>query len=409
MTSFAPLPDRGFPPGAELLDVDAVAAAGWRIHDDFETPFATLDLARLRHNSAVMGRWVAERGVELWPHAKTAMSRELVALQLSDGAAGMTAATAAQVRVLRAWGVERVMLANQLVQPSSATWIARDLRQHPEVRFWSFVDSAEGIGRLQAIARAEGIVWEVLVEIGAPGGRTGVRDAARLADVIAALESCDRVRAIGVAVYEGAVAGDRRPESIAVVDRIAGATVEALGALIAAGVVAADGAVFSGGGSMFFDRIVIAAGALPAGTTTVIRAGCTLLHDHGLYGRNAPLVGDDVLEPALAVWGTVHSRPEPTRAFIDVGRRDISYDQGMPVVVRRWRRGTGESVQGGSIRVIALNDHHAHLELDADDLLAVGDRVELGVSHPCTTMDRWRRIPIVDGAGGVVGAIGTAF
>jgi len=408
--SVSPLvPDRGFPPGAERLDDAGVAAAGWRIHDDFETPFATLDLDRVRHNAAVMRRWVAAHDVELWPHAKTAMSPELVALQLHDGAVGMTAATAAQVRLLRAWGVERVLLANQLVQSSAATWIARDLREHPGALFWSFVDSAAGIHRLQAIAQAEGIVWEVLVEAGALGGRTGVRDADGLAEVVAALGECDRVRAIGVAVYEGAFAGDRAPASLEVVDRVIEEAAQMLGSLVAAGAVAADGAVFSGGGSMFFDRVTAAAGALPTGTRTVIRAGCTLLHDHGLYARSAPLTGADALEPALAVWGTVHSRPEPTRAYLDVGRRDISYDQGLPVVVGRWRRGLGETEAGRPIRVIALNDHHAHLELDADDDLAVGDRLELGVSHPCTTMDRWRRLPLVDAHGLVVGAIGTAF
>ena len=100
------------------------------IHEDFETPFASIDLANLNHNAETMHAWVADHGAELWPHAKTVMSRELVELQLDAGSVGMTAATMAQVRTLRGWGVHHVMLANQLVQPSAAEWIARQQHGH---------------------------------------------------------------------------------------------------------------------------------------------------------------------------------------------------------------------------------------------------------------------------------------
>src|SRR5690606_4287030 len=127
--SMAPAPsetrvDRGFPPAASSYDNTAIADAGWRLLSDFETPIPAIDRESHLHNAAVMHRGITAKGAELWPHAKTAMSSELVQLQLEHGSVGMTAATMAQVRALRTWGVTHVMLANQLIQPAAAAWIA---------------------------------------------------------------------------------------------------------------------------------------------------------------------------------------------------------------------------------------------------------------------------------------------
>jgi D-serine deaminase-like pyridoxal phosphate-dependent protein len=66
--------------------------------------------------------------------------------------------------------------------------------------------------------------------------------------------------------------------------------------------------------------------------------------------------------------------------------------------------------------VSALNDQHAFLRLDPSSGLRVGDLVRLGVSHPCTTIDKWNEIATVRGAADrrgvpplVEGAIVTRF
>jgi D-serine dehydratase len=59
--------------------------------------------------------------------------------------------------------------------------------------------------------------------------------------------------------------------------------------------------------------------------------------------------------------------------------------------------------------VSGLNDQHAMLDLPADSPLAVGDMVGCGISHPCTTFDRWQFLPIVDESYTVVDAIRTYF
>ena len=53
-----------------------------------------------------------------------------------------------------------------------------------------------------------------------------------------------------------------------------------------------------------------------------------------------------------------------------------------------------------------LNDQHAYLHITSDTQgLRVGDRVCLGISHPCTTFDKWRWMPVVDADYSVVDAI----
>jgi D-serine dehydratase len=45
----------------------------------------------------------------------------------------------------------------------------------------------------------------------------------------------------------------------------------------------------------------------------------------------------------------------------------------------------------------------------AGALPVVGDRVALGLSHPCTTFDKWRWMPLVEDDGVISGAIHTCF
>jgi D-serine dehydratase len=60
--------------------------------------------------------------------------------------------------------------------------------------------------------------------------------------------------------------------------------------------------------------------------------------------------------------------------------------------------------------ISALNDQHAYLRFNPVGLVpAVGDRVSLGISHPCTTFDKWRWLALVEDDGSVTGAVSTRF
>ena len=96
--------------------------------------------------------------------------------------------------------------------------------------------------------------------------------------------------------------------------------------------------------------------------------------------------------------------------IVGIGKRDASADGLLPVLKKIRRRGTGDIESVGAVtRVVHINDQHAYLDVDADDRLAVGDLVGLGISHPCTTYDKWRAIPIVDDSYRVIEIAETLF
>jgi len=169
-----------------------------------------------------------------------------------------------------------------------------------------------------------------------------------------------------------------------------------------------DVPIVSAGGSAFFD--VVAEVLSGQGWEVILRSGCYLIHDHGKYDRVSPLnrVGGERFRPALSVWSTVLSRPEPDRLVIDMGRRDVANDAGAPVVVEAVARGGG-SVAVDGLEVVRMFDQHIIVSSPRTSELRVGDRVRVGISHPCTTMDKWKWIPTVTDSDRIDGVIRTYF
>ena len=113
-----------------------------------------------------------------------------------------------------------------------------------------------------------------------------------------------------------------------------------------------------------------------------------------------------MLRPAIELWAQVLSRPEPGLALLGAGRRDVGFDAGLPVPLRGVHEGVASRISG---EVTELNDQHAYLRLAAGTALAPGDLVCLGISHPCTTLDKWRVIPVVSDDGQVIDTVHAFF
>lgn len=178
-----------------------------------------------------------------------------------------------------------------------------------------------------------------------------------------------------------------------------------------------DDFILTAGGSTTFDAVMDvlypAVSSPPA--HVVLRSDCYVTHDHGMYAQSSPLArGSTPLAhqirsfvPALEVWVYVQSVPEPGLALLTCGRRDVPFDAGFPIPLRRVPRRATESVPLTDSRIVQLDDQHAYVR--GSDELAVGDRIVLGISHPCSAFDRWRLIPIVDDGYTVVDAVLTFF
>ncbi|HET9140196.1 amino acid deaminase [Actinophytocola sp.] len=390
-------------------------AAGRKLNlfrDGFFGPVLVLDGPALEHNLATMAKWCAARGVALAPHGKTTMAPQLFARQLDHGAWGITAATASQLRVYRAFGVRRIVLANQLVDPAALHWLAAELAADPDLEFCCWVDSERGVALMDAALRAAGAQRpvEVLVELGAPGGRAGARDLPAATAVARAAAASPRLRLVGTSGYEGILTGGRTPDALATVTGYLGRLRELTATLARDGLFdQVDRVIVSAGGSAYFDLV---ADALTAPwrdgppVLPVLRSGCYLTHDDGSYRTVSPLGAHpriaDVppLRPALRVWAQVSSRPEPGLALLTAGKRDLPYDVDLPEP-QLIRSGTSVAPLAGC-RVTALNDQHAYLAVGPGADPRVGDWVGLGVSHPCTAFDKWPLIPLVGSDGETV-------
>jgi D-serine deaminase-like pyridoxal phosphate-dependent protein len=303
-----------------------------------------------------------------------------------------------------------VVLANLLVRPAALAWLASELDADPDFEFLCWVDSVDAVRLMDAGLAAAGARRPVLVlvEVGSPGARTGARSTSDALSVAEAVVAAPSLALAGVAGYEGVVAHGADQAAVALVDAFLLQMVELHHRLLDRYEVAEP--VLSAGGSAYFDRVVAVLG--PEGecesengrrTRIVIRSGAYVTHDDGAYRRSTPSVRDSgpVFRPALHVWGRVISVPEPGIAYLDAGKRDLPFDEGLPEVQLFRRREPDGSVSSTPLsghEVFDTNDQHAHVRLPADSPLAVGDVVRLGISHPCTLFDKWSLLPVLDDA-----------
>jgi D-serine deaminase-like pyridoxal phosphate-dependent protein len=359
-----------------------------------------------------MARWCARAGVLLAPHGKTTMAPQLFGRQLAAGAWGITAATISQVQVYRSFGVDRILIANELTDRAGIAWLAAELTADPGWECFAYADSLAGVRLLDDALTAYGAnrPLHVLVELGFPGGRTGCRSVADALDVAAAVSEADALTLAGASGYEGGIGHDGEPPTLTAVAGYC-RRLRALGESLAGSLTAP---IVSAGGSSYFDVVAreLTAGRSPDDDVplVVVRSGCYLTHDHGEYaaiGPDSRHLGPD-LRPAIELWAPVLSCPEPGLALACAGRRDVSFDMGMPVPLRL-RRLDGTIEPASGLTATRLDDQHAYISVPPSAGLTPGDLICFGISHPCTTFDKWRVIPVVDDEYRVVDAVHTFF
>ena len=372
--------------------------------DQLSTPLLTLDRAAKDHNVAAMAQWCAHKGVSLAPHGKTSMCPSLWRDQLAAGAWAITVANEPQVRVARGAGVPRVLLANLFLRPEGLRWLAGEMRADPAFEFMCWVDSPEAVGIMDAALRSTELdrPVPVLVELGHPQARTGARSLEAALEVADAVTSVPTLALAGVAGYEGVVTHDVDAHAVGQIDAFLTRMAEVHDHLL--GKYEVPEVILTAGGSAFFDRVasVLTAPRDGVATRLVVRSGAYVVHDDGYYRTATPQRRDSgpVFTPALHVWSRVISMPEPGRAYLDAGKRDFPFDEGLPEV-QLLRRSGAEGPVITELRgheITGSNDQHAHVRVPDGSPLRVGDVVRLGISHPCTAFDKWSLIPVVDDA-----------
>lgn len=410
---------KGIPLDVEIA-LSELGLQGWNVaRGDLSLPVTTLRAQALEHNINVFAEYCQRHGVALAPHGKTTMSPQLFERQLAAGAWAITAATPGQVRIMRRFGVPRILLANELVEVQALRWVGRQLQADPSFEFLCLVDdpaTAELMDRtLRGVLRDRRL--PVLVELGLPGGRTGARSPEAALNVARAVGEASSLELAGVETYEGLAASGASPAELAAVNMLIDQVRTLVTEIAEAGLFRSGEVVVTAGGSIYFDRVteLLASWAgAPVKPRVVLRSGCYISHDAGRYHRLSPLDGrrapgeDLQLLNALESWAVVLSRPEPGLAILGAGKRDLPYDVEMPIPLRSHRSdGTVTDLSGCT--VTKLMDQHAFVSVPASSPLAAGDIVALGLSHPCAAFDKAPLVPLIDNSYNVTDGIVTFF
>ena len=393
-----------------------IGRLSWNLlHEDLSLPTAVLYEDRLEQNLEWMQRFVNAYGVKLAPHGKTTMAPKLFEMQLKGGAWGITLATAQQTQVAYAHGVRRILMANQLIGKENMAIISR-LLEDSEFEYYCLVDSAAQIDLLGAFFSQVGQSLNVLLELGATGGRTGVRDEGQLNVVLAALDRWNHALILsGIEIYEGVL------DDEVLIRAFLKRAVTVIRKLLAEGCFGRPPVLFSGAGSAWYDVVadVFSSASLGDSVEIVLRPGCYLAHDGGTYReaqakvvqRNSVAAQMQVgLAPALQIWAYVQSIPEPETAIVGMGKRDASFDAGFPIPAQQYRPGDAAPRPAPSHWLLTrMMDQHAFMKIQTKDDIRVGDMVVFDISHPCLTFDKWRALPVVDAQFRVVDVIRTLF
>lgn len=389
-------------------------AGGWNIkNEDVSLPTACLVESKLARNIAWMAEFADKSRVKLAPHGKTSMVPALFKRQLQAGAYAITVATPAQARIAVKAGATRILMANQLVGKTNMAMIAELLKEH-DVVFYCLVDSVDNVNALNAYFSHREQSLNVLIELGIEGGRAGAQEASISEQVIEAVKQSPALKLAGVELYEGVVA---HFDQVAPFLRSAA---DLCIDLVAQNRFETEEVLLTAGGSAFYDVVceVFNEAPLPPSVIPVIRPGCYIAHDTGIYEQAqqhvlarsqlaCSLEGE--LSSALQIWAYVQSIPEAGKAIIAMGKRDVAYDAGLPTPVLHCSPSEERNLDTSLWRVERIMDQHAMMRFDSSQPLKIGDIIAFSSSHPCLTFDKWRYINVIDEHSRVIDVYSTYF
>ena len=390
----------------------AMAAPANLLAEEVCLPAALLKKTALENNIAWMQRYADARGVSLAPHGKTTMTPWIFQAQQRAGAWGIGVGSAWQASAAMASGVERVLMVNQLVGRANMRAVSRLKAHYRAAEFICCIDSLANARALSTFFDERRQTLDVLIELGVAGGRCGCRsveDALALAQAAAELPG---LRLRGLELYEGVLHGDDPQPQVEALLRQAADLACRMEHLV-------EGEfVLTGAGTVWYDVVcnIWLAAKKPARCRIVIRPGCYITHDRGIYdiAQKALVARDPIacdlggdLTSALELMAMVQSVPEADRAVVNFGKRDCAFDAGLPQPIARYRNGEQLSAEG--IESVGIMDQHCMLRLAPGSDVQVGDILVFGTSHPCLTFDKWKTLLLVDEQYNVLEELDTLF
>lgn len=376
--------------------------AGNVFNEHISLPALLLKKQAALHNIDWMQRFANHSKVLLAPHAKTSMTPWLLEAQLAAGAWGLTVATPYQAYIASQAGAQRILLANQLVGAANVAIISQLLATGTEV--FVFIDNAENASALSRAFAGMNQVLPVLIELGGTAGRCGCRDNQQALALAQHILPLPGLALAGISFYEGALA---HGDNVSNVKRFIQQAAALAKVLFRQQLLQYKQLLLSGAGSAWYDVVAqeLNRATLPDNMPVVLRPGCYVSHDHGIYQQAQLLVQQRCtlanrlgapLQNALEIAAYVQSLPEDGLAIIACGKRDVAFDAGLPAVIGVYRAGKLLTTLAKPSSTFRIMDQHCFWHYPTELTLEVGDIVLLVTSHPCLTFDKWRTLWLTD-------------
>lgn len=355
---------------------------------NFQFPIMVLKESAVKNNIAQMMSFCNSVNAELAPHVKTTMSPQLAQMQVAAGATALTVANFWQGSIFLKYGFKNLIIANEVLDPTAIAEIAK-INKQKQAEIIFYVDSILALEIIQKFTPLEG-EQNLFIEIGAENGRGGVRELSLVEQLAQRIKTDQRLNLIGVTGFEGAVpdaARGRRGERK--ISKFCQKIVAA--AELAYPYKSDQPFVISAGGSAYFDIVARELNKFEKPRRLLLRSGGYITHDHKYYEEIYPFASTDrSFQPAIEVWGQVISKPERDFGVLNLGKRDIGNDLHNPIPIKSY----DGQVKSFSAVIEKLNDQHGYLRGKQEFSLA--QLIGLGISHPCTTFDKWGLIPLVN-------------
>lgn len=368
---------------------------------NFQFPIMVLKEAAIKNNIAQMMSFCNSVDAQLAPHVKTTMSPQLAQMQVAAGATALTVANFWQGRIFLKHGFKNLIIANEVLDPTAIAEIAK-INKQKQAEIIFYVDSILALEIIQKHTPLEG-EQNLFIEVGTENGRGGVRELSLVEQLAQRIKADKRLNLIGVTGFEGAVpdaARGRRGEKK--ISKFCQKIVAA--AELAYPYKSDQQFVISAGGSAYFDIVARELNKFEKPRRLLLRSGGYITHDHKYYEEIYPFASTDrSFQPAIELWAQVISKPEKGFGVLNLGKRDIGNDLHNPIPIKSY----DGQVKSFSAVIEKLNDQHGYLRGKQEFSLA--QLIGLGISHPCTTFDKWGLIPLVNDDYDLIDCLQTFF
>ncbi|MGC3969693.1 MAG: DSD1 family PLP-dependent enzyme [Pirellulales bacterium] len=320
--------------------------------DELDTPCLCLDLDVMEANIRAVADACGKRGVSWRPHAKGHKNATIARAEVAAGAIGATCAKLGEAEVLAAGGVRDLLIANMLAGPHKIRRLVELRKKSDPVIAVDSVELAEPISRAMAEA---GLKVRAIIEVDIGLNRVGTQPGEPTLALARALNAMPGVEFAGIMGYEGHLLTiDDQAEKLgkinAALDILSETKKQLLAARLPCPIVSCAGT-----GSYLI--------SIAHADITEVQAGGAIFMD--AFYRDKCRVPD--LQFALTVPVTIVSRPTPSRAIIDAGRKTLNIEVCTPQVLGR-----------SDVEVKRLSAEHGELELaPSAQGLRVGDRLTL--------------------------------